>query len=317
LDSRSLRDGLSGIFQARTIAKVHRSFRAKAERRFPHLLDYDKDKTQQTLSDLQMRVETRLNEIFVDRCIRVLVPDLQIEIFRGVVFEMGTQIATLEVKDIVSYPFTVFVNAWENEAAVRLIAAVDLVNKGISKSPAFERPIQSMRMTVSVHVRKVEVNLNARYQAYAQSEQRKEQERLDAQFRADLANMSREEAEKRRREQERNAEAQWKLDQQLVRERLAFEHEMKMKKAELQRIEQQIADQQAARERAERERIAMERRLAAERAENERFWQNYHREQERAERARREEQERQLRQYKSSCECSTQRKSSGGVCNVY
>jgi hypothetical protein len=81
LKSAKLRTGLDVQFVGNLIVRCLRVFEEKAEQLFPHLLEYSPEQSENHRILIKNTIEQFSNQLFVQQCITVLVPELAIEIF--------------------------------------------------------------------------------------------------------------------------------------------------------------------------------------------------------------------------------------------
>jgi hypothetical protein len=210
-------------------------FKNLSQESFPHVLDYSPTDTEKYRTEIKDSVRQCCDRFFVDRCLTVIVPDIEKEIVEQIKAEIASEMGQLTVAKVEGFSFTNLSGRYETSANSRFCDRLNRIHTGISSSAQFSQLVVSLRTTISTHVKAVESTKMGEYQAFVKAEAQKKAEE-----------------EKRRLQEEQRRQAE-----ELKRIEAERQAELQRQQAEEERRKREREEQEAA-HRAEVERLAAE-----------------------------------------------------------
>jgi hypothetical protein len=242
LNSASLRGGLDGHFVRETIVKCVREFEMKGEQLFPHLLEYSPEQTEKHRELIKTRIEEKSDQLFVERSIAIVVPEIECEIMEGMKKDIEREIDQIPIATLGSFPFSKLVFRRAQETESRFQQAVLLVHRLIPKSSEFPVFTTRLRETISDYVKDIETTKRQQHSDYVHEEMEKQKAAREAQFQKDLQKMAKAEAEKRRKLEQERDESERRREEEAARN----EFERQQDQAFLEELRKQQDEHNAA-----------------------------------------------------------------------
>jgi hypothetical protein len=233
INSVELREGLQVNFVAKQIESAMSRFEQTAEKSLPHLLDYAPDQTRTFQERIQNDVRTICNRRFLERCLAILVPEMQAEVIDQAKIEIQAEMEKLSISDVGLFSFTKLSARYEMTIASRFDAAVSKIHPEIVNLHEFHSLAHEVRTRISDYVLEVEANQKEKHSAYAKAESERIQEEQDAKFVQEVARVGREEAEKQLKEEKERFETLRKE----IEEKSRQEIELQQTKTELKAVQ--------------------------------------------------------------------------------
>jgi flagellar biosynthesis GTPase FlhF len=257
LKSLNLRGGLDSHVVGDKIVKWTHVFEEKAEQLFPQLLAYSSEQTEKYRELIKNSIEMSSNQLFVERSIAVVVPEIQNEIFEGIKQDIAKEMNAIPVEELGGFSFTTLSLRHEGQGESRFHQSVLKIHLEIPKSAEFSKFIGELRANISEHVKDVETAKRKQYAAYVQGEIEKEKAAREAKFQEDLKKMEKEEAEKRRHLQEERDAAERRLKEEEMKREMELKQKQELMQQQMEQQRQQSQAMIEMQERASRERDQM------------------------------------------------------------
>jgi hypothetical protein len=315
LNSSQLRSGVDPIRVRNTKDRCMRDFETKANALFVRVLNYAPQESLKQRESLTQTVDSMFRQEFLERCVAIVLPELQSEILSEIKSKIANEMRDLSVVAIGSFSFSNLSARQEQAAESEFRDATNQVDQGLVSGVGFRSLSESLRRAVSDHVKEIEKGRKSEYAAYQETEQRRQAAEAERIRQAALERQQREEAERRRKaEQERQNLLRWQRQEEERRQR---EREDAARRAEEERqrlIQQQELERQRQEEQQRREQArweALQRQWAREAREREEQQRREREEEARRRRCREQEleDERRRRRYQADS-------SSSGGCQV-
>jgi hypothetical protein len=272
LSSFRLREGLDIQFVLQTSLEIVKRFEQEASGLFPHLLEHSETKTQAVRNEMELKVKSTCDKLFVLQCIDVLLPDLQQEIFTSITADIQKEMNGLDVKDVNNFNFTALTSRHERFAIVKFEHTVKMAHEGLLNTQAFRDSILALRLLVSNHVKDLETRRKAEYNAFMIQEKERQDQESDARFHQDMKEMT-DNAEMERSKVSREitelqneferAAAAYKVTQEIAIEALKRQNEQEL---EFQKQFEQTVEKQKEEHEKLKQRLLTEYREAEERS---------------------------------------------------
>jgi chemotaxis protein histidine kinase CheA len=254
LKSESLRRGLNVDFVGEMIVRWMRVFEEKSEQLFPHLLEYSIEQTQKHRELIRNQIETFSNQLFVQRCIVVLLPEIVSEIVERIKREITREVNEIPVANFSCFPFTTLLSRYEQEGESRFKRSVMMIHPDIQKSQEFSKSIGQMRTQISIHVKDIETAKRQQYAEYIQQQIEQEKAAREAQYQENLRQMKLQEAEKLRKSQEERDTAERRRREEETRAVTESQQNQMLRAQEQRQKNEYEAEKRAIQERLNRER---------------------------------------------------------------
>jgi hypothetical protein len=254
LNSGDLRRGLDVHFIGDVIVKCTRIFETKAEELFPHLLEYSPEQTRESRESIKTGIETIGNQLFVDLCIAIVVPEIECEIVEKIKQDIGQEINQIPVANLGTFPFATLSFRREQEIESRFQQLVLLIHRSIPESSEFPMLIKRLKEHISGYVKEMEITKRQEYSNYIQQEIEKERAAREEQFKSDLTTMQRTEAEKRMRLEEERSEIERQRKEEASRHESEFQQNQSLLEAQLAQQQEHNQLMLQLQERSSRER---------------------------------------------------------------
>jgi septin family protein len=233
LKNDDLRRGLDVDFVGDMIVRRIRIFEERSEQLFPHLLEYSPEQTQNQRELIKAQVEMISNELFVERCIAVLLPEIEEEIVEGIKHDIATEMNEIPIAELGCFPFTTLSSRQERKGESQFQQSVLMIHPDIPKSHEFVALTRQLRENISTHVKDVENAKGKQYAEYREKEAQQEKAVREAQYQENLTKMQEEEAEKHRQLQEELDAAAQRLKEEQTRSEMEYKQNLALREEQL------------------------------------------------------------------------------------
>jgi hypothetical protein len=208
-------------------------FEKRAEQLFPHVLEYAPDDTVQHKKEISDSVQHLCNQLFIDQCLTVLLPNIQTEIVEHVKNEIAYEIQAIPIDDLGVFSFTDLSIRYENTADAQFHDLITQIHQEIVLSARCNQLVESLRMKISDHVKSIESVKKQKYSEHIKAENERQRQKLEQQFQENLKKMSEEEAKKKGRQLEQEKVEAIRRQQESEnnlgrRDSMAVHHRMKL-----------------------------------------------------------------------------------------
>jgi hypothetical protein len=315
LKSDNLRRGLDVQFVGDIIVKWISIFEAKSEELFPHLLEYSPEQTEQYRELIRNQIETTSNQLFVKRCIDVLLPEIESEIIEGIKQDIEQEMNEIPVANLGCFPFTTLSSRQEQEGESRFNRSVMMIHPDIPKSQKFRKLIAQLRADISEYMKDIETAKRHQYAEYLREEQTREKDARDAKYQKDFEKLGKEEAEKRLKLEEERDAAERRRNEEEQRSKMERKQNQVLMKEQIEQQKKHNAAIREMQERSNRERDELFQKMMDERRESEARLAAQRQEEQRLQAEREQRLQEQIVQLQSRPPTII-REGGGGFCNV-
>jgi hypothetical protein len=266
LNSGGLRGGLNIKFVTNLINERRHQFEVRVEELLPHLADYSPAETDRCRKWIEDAIQKSCRRLFVDRCLLVVVPELQNEIIDNIKNQIDFEANRLSIDEISLYSFTDLSRRYEDQAASQLRTGAINVHAELVSRAAFWEGVGQIKSNVSEYGKAVERRRRQEYDQHQREEARKRKEKADRRREVQRLRLQREDEARRARERREQAERlRWQREEE-ERRRLEAERQQRELQEYLESARRRLAAEQERQRRLEEARRAQ---LARERAERE------------------------------------------------
>jgi hypothetical protein len=186
--------------------------------------------------------------------------------------EIEIEMNEVPIIDIGLYSFTALSTRYENRARSHLIAAAYGLHPDLHSRLDLTGFAASIGTAIQEYVKGIESERKREHFAYLEAESDRRAQELEAQFQTDLANMSLEEAEKRRLQREEYDRQMQEQADEHARRRSVNEQIVSDLRAEAEGYQRESAAIRAAQEKSERDARRLLDQMAADRKASEERW---------------------------------------------
>jgi hypothetical protein len=217
-------------------------------------------------------IQASYQRLFINQCFLKVVPQLQAEIVDKLRIRIEADAKAVSLPDIGVYSFAALSARYEEQAESLLRTAAQQIHLDLGSSPGLGQAVGQTRTSIRDFVKGVEQRRKQEHAAHVAKEAERVKQQQEAQFQADLAKMTRKEAQKRRQQQDEADQRLREAQQEHSRQRLSLEQESAAATAEIARQEREMEAIRVAKAKADQEHQAELARLEQARQEAAKSW---------------------------------------------
>jgi hypothetical protein len=215
--NEALRNGLNVKWVVDTTFSVTHAFEEEADKLLPCVLAYAPQKTKTYCEEIKKAAESICAQKFIERCVAVLLPDIQNNVLQKTKAAIDAEMTDLPVEHVGAFKFIYLSDRHLKTAEEAFRNDVNKIHSGITSSSEFQSLKSSLCTDISGYVTKVEQQRKDEFMTYTTQEAKKREDEMAAELAALKLTMASEDAEKRIREK------QYEID------RLREQHEMELR----------------------------------------------------------------------------------------
>jgi hypothetical protein len=231
-----LQAGLNIHFVGNMTIKYIGVFEHKAKELFPPIFSLASDECKEKHLEIEQIVSRICNDLFVNRCIAILLPDNALKLLNKIKQEIDIEITSLEKSSIGAFPFSSLLNQYIVKAESQFRNIMSQIHLEIPRTSDFNTSITKLQNDISKHMEQRETEAKAVFEKYLQEQREAERKEQQAEFEQNLKIMSETQAKQLAQEREEKVRA----SEELKRKEMEHEYALKLQKADLEhKIEQE------------------------------------------------------------------------------